>query len=109
MKREWKQHPRFANPLKHLRNHHLGVKPTPIKRFFEQSENIKYTSEDIGYSKTSIYQWRKYFLREGILDLMNHKNIPPQKLDQNITQVKTDVSSSHEMEELKKQMLEMQT
>lgn len=35
---------------------------------------------------------------------MNHKNIPPQKLNQNITQAKIDVSSSHEMEELKKQM-----
>ena len=78
-----------------------------IRRCFEQGENIKYVSEDIGYSRASIYQWRKRYLKEGTLGLMNHKNIPPQKLDRNITQKKTGVSSSHEMEELKKQMLEM--
>ena len=43
-------------------------------------------------------------MKEGTLGLMNHKNIPPQKLNQNITQAKTGISSSHEMEELKKQM-----
>ena len=86
----------------------LDIKLDAIRRCFEQGENIKYVSEDIGYSRASIYQWRKRYLKEGTLGLMNHKNIPPQKLDRNITQKKTGVSSSHEMEELKKQMLEMQ-
>lgn len=108
VKRERKQLPRFANPPEHPRNPPLDIKLDAIRRCFEQGENIKYVSEDIGYSRASIYQWRKRYLKEGTLGLMNHKNIPPQKLDQNITQAKTGVSSSHEMEELKKQMLEMQ-
>lgn len=101
VKRERKQLLRFANPL-------LDVKLDAIRRCFEQGENIKYVSEDIGHSRSSIYQWRKRYLKEGTLGLMNHKNITPQKLEQNITQAKTGVSSSCEMEELKKQMPEME-
>ncbi len=92
----------------HQTNSPLDVKLDAIKRCFEQCENIKSVSKDIGYSRASIYQWKKRYLKEGVLGLMNHKNIPPQKLDQNITQAKTSVSPSGEMEELKKQMFEMQ-
>ena len=43
----------------HPRNPPLDVKLDAIKRCFEHGESIKYVSEDIGYSRASIYQWRK--------------------------------------------------
>lgn len=104
VKRERKQLSLFANPPEHPRNSPLDVKLDAIKRCFEQDENIIYGSEDIGYSRTSIYQWIKRYWKEGTLGLINHKNIRFQKLDQNIIQEKTSVSSSWEMEELKKQL-----
>lgn len=39
---------------------------------------------------------------------MNHKNIPLQKLDQNIIQAKTGISSFQKMEELKRRMSKIQ-
>lgn len=67
VKRERKQLPRFANPLEYPR-----IPPLDVKL-------------DIGYSRTSIYQWKKRFFKEGTLGFMNHKKIPLQKLDQNIS------------------------
>ena len=55
----------------------LEVKLNAIHRYYELGENIKYVSEDIGYSRTSIYQWQKSYLKEGTLGLMNRKNITP--------------------------------
>ena len=97
MNREWKQLLRFANPPEYLRDPPLDVKLDAIRCCFEQGVNIKYVSEDIDYSRASIYQGRKRYLKEGTLGLMNHKKSPPQKLDQNIPQAKTGVSSSSEM------------
>lgn len=108
MKRERKQLPRFANPPEHPRNPPLDVKLDAIKRCFEHGENIKYVSEDIGYSRASIYQWRKRYLKEGTLGLMNNKNIPPGELKEGTKPTESSASSSHEVAELKNQMLEMQ-
>lgn len=108
VKRERKQLPRFANPPEHPRNPPLDVKLDAIRRCFEHGENIKYVSEDIGYSRASIYQWRKRYLKEGTLGLMNNKNIPSGELKEGTTPAESSVSSSHEVAELKNQMLEMQ-
>lgn len=43
------------------------------------TENIKYVSENIGYSRDGIYQWRKLYLKEGALDLMNNKKFYQEK------------------------------
>ena len=72
--KERKPLPRIANPPVHPRNPSLEVKLEAIKRCFEYGESIKYVSEDIGYSRASIYQWRKRYLKEGTLGLMNNKN-----------------------------------
>lgn len=106
--RERKQLPRFANPPEHPRNPPLDIKLDAIRRCFEHGENIKYVSEDIGYSRASIYQWRKRYLKEGTLGLMNNKNIPSGELKEGTIPAKSNASSSHEVAELKKQMLEMQ-
>ncbi len=105
--KERKQLPHFGNPPDHLRNPPLDVKLDAIKRCFEQGENIKYVSEDIGYSRASIYQWRKRYLKEGTLGLMNSKNIPTGELKEGIPSQKSN-SESSEITELKQQMLEMQ-
>lgn len=77
-----------------------------IHRYYELGENIKYVSEDIGYSRASIYQWRKRYLKEGTLGLMNHKNITPGTLVEG--SVSSTVISSDEINQLKAQMQDMQ-
>ena len=77
-----------------------------IHRYYELGENIKYVSEDIGYSRASIYQWRKRYLKEGTLGLMNHKNITPGTLVEGSVS-STDISSD-EINQLKAQMQDMQ-
>ena len=72
-----KEYPVIDHPPDHPRNPPLEVKLDAIHRCYELGENIKYVSEDIGYSRASIYQWRKRYLKEGTLGLMNHKNITP--------------------------------
>lgn len=48
-----------------------------IHHCFKLEESIKSVSEDIGYTRASIYSWRKKFLYKGITALMNGKNIKP--------------------------------
>ena len=62
-----KEYPVINNPPDHPRNPPLEVKLDAIHRCYELGENIKYVSEDIGYSRASIYQWRKRYLKEGTL------------------------------------------
>lgn len=106
--KERKPLPRIANPPEHPRNPSLEIKLDAIKRCFEYGESIKYVSEDIGYSRASIYQWRKRYLKEGTLGLMNNKNIPSGELKEETAPSKLIVESSHELTDLKTQMLEMQ-
>ena len=51
-------YPIVDNPPDHPRNSSLQVKLDAIHSCYELGENIKYVSEDIGYSRASIYQWR---------------------------------------------------
>ena len=67
---------------------------------------MKYVSEDIGYSRTSIYQWRKRYLKEGTLGLMNRKNITLGTLVEGSTS-NTDIAPD-ELNQLKAQMQDMQ-
>lgn len=100
--------PRIANPPEHPRNPSLEIKLDAIKRCFEHGESIKCVSEDIGYSRTSIYQWRKRYLKEGTLGLMNNKNIPSGELKEGTTPSESIVAPSNELAGLKVQMFEMQ-
>ena len=97
-----KEYPVINNPPDHPRNPPLEVKLDAIHRCYELGENIKYVSEDIGYSRASIYQWRKRYLKEGTLGLMNHKNITPGILVEG--SVSSTVISSDEINQLKAQM-----
>ena len=97
-----KEYPVINNPPDHPRNPPLEVKLNAIYRCYELGENIKYVSEDIGYSRASIYQWRKRYLKEGTLGLMNHKNITPGTLVEGSVS-STDISSD-EINQLKAQI-----
>ena len=97
-----KEYPVIDNPPDHPRNPPLEVKLNAIHRYYELGENIKYVSEDIGYSRASIYQWRKRYLKEGTLGLMNHKNITPGTLVEGSVS-STDISSD-EINQLKAQI-----
>ena len=94
-----KEYPVIDNPPDHPRNPPLEVKLNAIHRCYELGENIKYVSEDIGYSRASIYQWRKRYLKEGTLGLMNHTNITPGTLVEGSVS-STDISSD-EINQLK--------
>ena len=97
-----KEYPVINNPPDHPRNPPLEVKLDAIHRCYELGENIKYVSEDIGYIRASIYQWRKRYLKEGTLGLMNHKNITPGTLVESSVS-STDISSD-EINQLKAQI-----
>ena len=58
-----KEYPTVDNPSKHPRNPPLEIKLDALHRCYELGENIKYVSEDIGYSRASIYKWRKRYLK----------------------------------------------
>lgn len=66
-----------TNTTAHPRNPPIEVKMDAIHRCFELGESIKCVSEEIGYSRASIYAWRKRYLKGGAVALMNDKNIKP--------------------------------
>ncbi|MDD4843147.1 MAG: IS3 family transposase [Anaerotignum sp.] len=103
-----KQLPKIINPPENPRNLPLKVKLDAIKRCYEQGESVQSVSEDIGYSRASIYQWRKRYLKEGAVALMNNKNIKPGTLIEGSKPSNESTLSSQEVEELKSQMLDMQ-
>ncbi|MBP7060334.1 MAG: IS3 family transposase [Lachnospiraceae bacterium] len=98
---------RFGNPADHPRNPPLEIKLKAIKRCFENGENVNYVSGEIGYSRASIYLWRKKYLKKGTLGLMNTKSISSKKFTKPYLQC-NEKSSSKEIEELRSQMQNMQ-
>lgn len=104
-----KEYPVIDNPPDHPRNPPLEVKLDAIHRCYELGENIKYVSEDIGHSRPSIYQWRKRYLKEGTLGLMNHKNITPGTLVVVVGSVSsTDISSDELAVAVNKSLIDYQ-
>lgn len=51
-----------------------------IHRCFKLFESIKSVSENMGYTRASIYSRRKKYLQRGTTALMNNKNIKPDTL-----------------------------
>ncbi len=90
------------NTSTHPRNPSVDVKLNAIKRCFENGESIQSVSEDIGYTRASIYQWRKRYLEKGAVALRNDKNIKPNTL------IPGETLSGSDLENLQKQMRQMQ-
>ena len=92
-----------ANTAEHPRNPSLEVKMDALRRCFELGESIKSVSEEIGYTRASIYAWRKKYLRGGTAALKNDKNIPPDTLKEGNTP-----APANEIGQLYAQMQDMQ-
>ena len=93
----------LKNTIEHPRNPPAEFKLKVLRRCFENGESVKSVSEEIGYSRASIYTWRKRYLQGGVFSLMNTKNIKPEKLPD------TDgMMPSEEVESFRKQIYELQ-
>jgi len=73
--------PKEKAPRKRLNNipgHRLHpsyeIKMNAIYRCFELGVNVQFVSEEIGYSRASIYTWRKKYIREEAYGLVNIKD-----------------------------------
>ncbi len=93
---------RFNNTLEHPLHPPIELKLDVLHRCFERGECVELISEEIGYSRTSIYMWRKKYIHKGATALMNTKDNPRGKLPQG------EPVSSESVEQLKAQMKDMQ-
>lgn len=50
-----------------------------LRRCFELGENVEYISREIGYSRMSIYTWRRKHLKYGMVGLMAKRKSIPRK------------------------------
>ena len=93
----------LKNTTEHPRNPPAEFKLKVLRRCFENGESVKLVSEETGYSRVSIYMWRKRYLQGGVFSLMNTKNIKPEKLPDTDGKI-----PSEEIESFRKQMYELQ-
>ena len=93
----------LKNTTEHPRNPPAEFKLKVLRRCFENGESVKSVSEEIGYSRASIYMWRKRYLQGGVVSLMNTKNIKPEKLPDTDGKI-----PSEEIESFRKQIYELQ-
>ena len=93
---------RLTNAKEHPLHPSAETKLTILERCFINGENIQLVSEETGYSRTSIYRWRKLYVSQGAAALMNEKDRPRGELEEGCQ------ASSDEIRELQQQMLEMQ-
>ena len=61
----------YNNTPEHPLHPPLATKLDILHRFFEQGENVQLVSEETGYSRASIYIWRKKYIQKGAVALMN--------------------------------------
>ena len=92
------------NTPDHPRNPSIEVKIQAIHRCFEEGESIQSVAEEIGYTRASIYAWRRRYAQGGLAALMNEKNIVPGLIMNNSSNDK----SSPAVEELRAQIHDMQ-
>ena len=46
-----------------------------LRRCFELGEDAEYVSREIGYSRMSLYVWRRNYLKHGMVGLMAKREI----------------------------------
>ena len=93
---------RGENTPDHPRHPSVEVKLQVLHRCFEHGEDVKSVSEEIGYSRASIYNWRRKYLQRGLVALMNPSDDPREEL------VPGTFSATEDIAELKAQVQEMQ-
>lgn len=93
---------KYNNSPEHPMHPPLATKLEILHRCFERGENVQLVSEETGYSRTSIYIWRKKYIQKGAVALMNLSDDPRGKLPEG------KPASSNDIESLKSQLQEMQ-
>lgn len=93
----------YTNTVDHPRNPPVSVKLDALRRCFESGEEVKSVSEDIGYTRASIYAWRRKYLHGGTAALMNKDDITPGTLNPGDAHY-----SNSDLSALKDQIREMQ-
>lgn len=94
--------PELINTRTHPLKPPVEVKLDALHRCFELGESVKSVSEDIGYTKSSIFAWRKRYLREGAVALMNKTTIRRGVLKEG------SAGSDSEIAELKARLFDLQ-
>lgn len=94
---------RGSNTAGHPRHPPVELKLEAIRRCFELGEDVQSVSDEIGYTKGSIYTWRRKYILKGTAGLMNDpKEHKRGKLSEG------NPLSTAEIEELKNQIKDMQ-
>ncbi|MBR6012155.1 MAG: helix-turn-helix domain-containing protein [Selenomonadaceae bacterium] len=73
-----------------------------IRRCFECGENVKLVSDEIGYSRSTIYAWKRLYDKKGAVAFMRYQDIPREKIEESSS------ATSEEIAELKAQLRKMQ-
>ena len=93
-----------CNTPEHPRHPSAELKFETIHRCFELGEDVDYVSRENGYSRMSIYAWRRKYLKYGMVGLMTKKkSIRRQPLPQ-----AAPAPQSEELEALRSQLTELQ-
>ena len=71
---------RGTNTSEHPRHPSVELKLNVLRRCFELGEDVQSVSTEIGYSRASIYVWRRKYLQRGTVALMNTADDPRGKL-----------------------------
>lgn len=66
---------RLINNPKHPRNPPIEVKRDIFHRCFVLGEGVKLVSENVGYTRESIYTWRRLYIDKGTVSLITNRNI----------------------------------
>ena len=93
---------RGQNTPSHSRHPPVELKLEVLHRCFELGEDVKSVADEIGYSRASIYVWRRKYLRKGTIALMTPNDDPRGELKAGIP------SSSEEVNQLKAKIQDMQ-
>lgn len=91
------EHVRYPSAQRKLKILHLC---------FEIGEDVEYVSRETGYSRTSIYKWRRRYLENGVLDLMPSLKDIARRSDALADQ--KDAQAEISMKEMQKQLHDMQ-
>lgn len=95
-----------CNTAGHPRHPSTKVKIEALHRCFELGEDIEYVSREIGYSRMSIYNWRRVYLEKGAIGLMpSKKRISKEPL---IPKQGSNLQIPEQSAELKKQIEKLQ-
>lgn len=68
-----------CNTPDHPRHPSAEFKYEVLRRCFELGEDAEYVSREIGYSRMSIYAWRRKYLKYGMVGLMAKRKSIPRK------------------------------